>query len=47
MPARTAGQLRSWLSMRHSLRAEAVVALVLYGVYEAARVWGAEIRFHL
>ena len=37
MPARTAGRLGSWLSVRHSLRAEAVLVLVLYGVYEAAR----------
>jgi len=37
MPARTAGRLGSWLSVRHSLRAEAVLILVLYGVYEAAR----------
>jgi hypothetical protein len=37
MPARTAGRLGSWLSVRHSLRAEAVLGLVLYLVYEAAR----------
>jgi len=37
MSARTAGRLRSWLSVRHSLRAEAVLVLVLYGGYEAAR----------
>lgn len=37
MPARTAGWLRSWLSVRHSLPAEAVVVLALYGAYEVAR----------
>jgi hypothetical protein len=37
MSARTAGRLRSWLSVRHSLRAEAVVVLALYGLYEVAR----------
>ena len=37
MSARTAGRLGSWLSVRHSLRAEAAVVLVLYGVYELAR----------
>src|SRR5215211_7552908 len=37
MSARTAGRLRSWLSVRHSLRAEAVLVLVLDGLYEAAR----------
>jgi hypothetical protein len=37
MPVRTAGRLGSWLSVRHSLRAEAVLVLVLYGAYEAAR----------
>jgi hypothetical protein len=37
MPARTAGPLRSWLSVRHSLRAEALVVLALYGLYELAR----------
>ena len=37
MSARTAGQLGSWLSVRHSLRAEAAVVLVLYGLYELAR----------
>jgi hypothetical protein len=37
MPARTAGQLRSWLSVRHSLPAEAAVVLGLYGLYEVAR----------
>lgn len=37
MSARTARRLRSWLSVRHSLRVEAVVVLALYGVYEVAR----------
>jgi hypothetical protein len=37
MPARTAGRLRSWLSVRHSLPAEAAVVLALYGLYEVAR----------
>jgi hypothetical protein len=37
MSARTAGRLGRWLSVRHSLRAEAVLVLVLYGGYEAAR----------
>jgi hypothetical protein len=35
--ARTVGRLRGWLSVRHSLRAEAVVVLALYGLYELAR----------
>jgi hypothetical protein len=35
--ARTAVRLRSWLSVRHSLRAEAAVVLALYGLYELAR----------
>jgi hypothetical protein len=35
--AGTAGRLRGWLSVRHTLRAEAVVVLALYVVYEAAR----------
>jgi PAP2 superfamily len=35
--ARTAGQLRGWLSVRHSLRSEVVVVLALYGLYELAR----------
>jgi hypothetical protein len=30
----TAAPLRSWLSVRHSLRAEAVVTLAPYGLYE-------------
>jgi hypothetical protein len=37
MSARTAGRLRCWLSVRHSLPAEAVVVLALYGLYELAR----------
>lgn len=37
MTARTAGRLRSWLSVRHSLPAEAFVVLALYGLYEVAR----------
>jgi hypothetical protein len=36
-PGRTAGKLGSWLATRHSLRAEAALVLVLYGVYELAR----------
>ena len=35
--ARTAGPFGSWLSVRHSLRAEAALVLVLYGLYELAR----------
>src|SRR6266487_4650486 len=31
------GRLRSWLSARHSLRDEAAVVLVLYGLYELGR----------
>jgi PAP2 superfamily len=34
---RTAGRLPRWLSVRHSLRTEAVVVLVLYGLYELSR----------
>jgi hypothetical protein len=37
MSARTAGQLRGWLSVRHSLRTEAAAVLALYGLYELAR----------
>ena len=37
IPARTAGRIRGWLSVRHSLRAEAVVVLAPYGLYELAR----------
>ena len=37
MSARTAGRLRGWLSVRHSLRTEAILVLALYGVYELAR----------
>jgi hypothetical protein len=37
MTARTAGRLRSSLSVRHSLRAEAAAVLALYGLYELAR----------
>jgi PAP2 superfamily len=37
MTARTAGRLRSWLSVRHSLRSEAAAVLVVYGLYELAR----------
>jgi hypothetical protein len=37
MPARTGGRLRRWLSVRHSLRAEAALVLALYGLYELAR----------
>ena len=34
---RTVGRLGCWLSVRHSLRAEAAAALTLYGRYELAR----------
>jgi hypothetical protein len=34
---RGASRLRGWLSLRHSLRSEAVVVLALYGLYELAR----------
>ena len=34
---RTVGRLPSWLSVRHSLRTEAVVVLALYGLYELTR----------
>jgi hypothetical protein len=34
---RTAGRLPGWLSVRHSLRAEAVVVVALYGLYELTR----------
>jgi len=37
MTARTAGRLRSWLAVRHSLRSEAAAVLVVYGLYELAR----------
>jgi hypothetical protein len=32
VPARTAGRLRGWLCVRHSLRSEVVVVLAFYGV---------------
>jgi PAP2 superfamily len=32
-----AGRLRTWLSLRHSLRGEAAAVLALYGLYELAR----------
>jgi hypothetical protein len=35
--ARAAGRLRSWPSVRHSLRREVVVVLALYGLSELAR----------
>jgi hypothetical protein len=35
--ARAAGRLRTWLSVRHSLRREALAVLALYGLYELAR----------
>ena len=35
--ARAAGRLRTWLSLRHSLRAHAAMVLALYGFYELAR----------
>jgi hypothetical protein len=34
---RTGGRLGFWLSVRHSLRVEAVAALTLCGLYELAR----------
>jgi len=34
---RSFGRLGAWLSVRHSLRMEAAVALTLYGLYELAR----------
>jgi PAP2 superfamily len=37
MTARRAGGLRAWLSVRHSLRSEAVAVLTVYGLYELAR----------
>jgi hypothetical protein len=37
IPARTARRLGGWLSVRHSLRAEAAAILALYGLYELAR----------
>jgi hypothetical protein len=37
MSARTAGRLGGWLSVRHSLSAEAALVVVLYGLYELAR----------
>ena len=37
IPARTAGTLRNWLSVRHSLPGEAAAALGMYGLYELAR----------
>lgn len=35
--AQTLGRTRSWLSVRHSLPTEALLVLVLYGLYELAR----------
>ena len=35
--ARTVGRLRGGLSVRHSLRTEAIAILALYGIYELAR----------
>jgi PAP2 superfamily len=37
MTARRPGRLRAWLSVRHSLRSEAVAVLTVYGLYELAR----------
>jgi PAP2 superfamily len=37
IPAWAAGRLRSWLSVRHSLRGEAAAVLALYSFYELAR----------
>jgi hypothetical protein len=34
---RTVGRLGCWLSVRHSLRAEAAAAIILYGLYELVR----------
>jgi hypothetical protein len=36
-PARAAGRVRTWLSLRHSLPGEAAAVLALYGLYELAR----------
>jgi hypothetical protein len=36
IPARAAGPLSRWLSVRHPLHTEAAVVLVLYGLYEVA-----------
>jgi hypothetical protein len=35
--AGAAGRLRTWLSLRHSLRSEVAAVLALYGLYELAR----------
>jgi membrane-associated phospholipid phosphatase len=35
--SRTVGRLRDWLSVRHSLRTEALLVLVLYGAYDSTR----------
>jgi hypothetical protein len=35
--AEAAGRVRTWLSLRHSLRGEVAVVLALYGLYELAR----------
>jgi hypothetical protein len=37
MSARTAGRLRRWLSVWHSLQAEAALVPALYGLYELGR----------
>jgi PAP2 superfamily len=37
IPARGAGPLSRWLSVRHPLHTEAAVVLFLYGLYEVAR----------
>jgi PAP2 superfamily len=37
IPARAAGRVRTWLSLRHSLPGEATAVLALYGLYELAR----------
>jgi PAP2 superfamily len=37
IPARAAGRLSRWLSVRHPLHTEAAVVLALYGLYEGAR----------
>ncbi len=37
IPARAAGPLSRWQSVRHPLHTEAAVVPALYGLYEAAR----------
>jgi hypothetical protein len=37
IPARAAGRVGTWPSLRHSLPGEATAVLALYGLYELAR----------